>query len=179
MPPRNAKKRQSRGSSNAAPPFAARSARSLSLLILVAVDFVVALLMLASLIGFVIDPDPAIEAVPMYVTLALATSAALLMLFLALNASFFRIADRRRAKDLRLVMWTMGATAIVTGLLTLGGDADGIVTRLFIGAVAFIFLRVQEARIQRAQAVAPETGAEPAPQVAPVKSRQRRGGRRH
>jgi amino acid transporter len=152
----------------------------LSLLVLVAVDFVVAVMMLASFVSFLLDPDPAVEAVPMYVTLTLATIAALLMLFLALNASFFRFVDRRRAKDLRLVMWTMGATAMVTGLLALGGAADGIVTKLFIGAIAFIFLRVQEARLQRARApIAQEVAAEPTVRrAAPAKSRQRRGGRK-
>ena len=181
MSPSNAKKRRPRGAPDEAPPLGARSVRSLSLLVLVAVDFVVAVMMLASFVGFLLDPDPAVEAVPMYVALTLGTIAALLMLFLALNASFFRFVARQRAKDLRLVMWTVGATAIVTGLLTLGGAADGMVTRLFIGAIAFIFLRVQEARLQRAHApVAHEAAAEPTVRpAATVKSRQRRGGRKH
>ena len=66
----------------------ARWIRSGILLALVGVVFVVALLMVVSLVGFVLDPDPAVRAAPMYVTLALTTGAALLMLFLALNASF-------------------------------------------------------------------------------------------
>ena len=56
---------------------------------------VVALLMVVSLVGFVLKPDPAVKAGPMYVTLALTTGAALLMLVMALNASFLPFISRR------------------------------------------------------------------------------------
>jgi hypothetical protein len=69
--------------------------RRVSLLLLVGVVFIVAVLMVISLVGFVLEPDPAVKAGPMYVTLALTTGAALLMLFTALNASFLPFLSRQ------------------------------------------------------------------------------------
>ncbi len=164
----------------AAPPPGAQSARKVSLFLLVGVDFVVAAMMVIMSASFLIKPDPAVKAGPMYVTLALTTVAALLMFFLALNASFLPFLTTKQARDARLVMWVMGATGIVTGILTVGDEAQGIVTRLFVGSIAFIFIRVQESRLERARTSGPPTQAVPAgPKAAPsYKGRQRRGGRK-
>ena len=156
--------------------------RSFSLLLLVLVDFIVAVMMVYTFADFIVDPDPTVRAGPMYVVLALTTGAAVLMFFMALNASLLPRVTPETARNVRLVMWTMGATGVVTGVLTLGTDAESIVMRLFVGALAFIFIRVQEARLDRARrrgfpdqvAAADETRTAPQP-----KARQRRGGRRH
>jgi len=157
-----------------------RSIHTISLLILVGVVFIVALLMVVSLVGFVVEPDPAVKAGPMYVTLALTTGAALLMLIMALNASFLPFVSRGRARDLQLVMWVMGVTGIVTGLLTVGREASPFVTRLVLGSLAFMFITVQNARLAQARAAAragqagpPTSQAQPRP-----RSRQRRAGRK-
>ena len=162
------------------PTTGARAIRSGSLLILVGVVFIVALLMVVSLVEFVLEPDPAVKAGPMYVTLALITGAALLMLFLALNASFLPFMSRERTRNVSLVMWVMGVTGIVTGLLTVGREASPFVTRLVLGSIAFTFITVQNARLARARAAAPAGRAgPPAPQAQPrPRSRQRRGGRK-
>jgi hypothetical protein len=162
------------------PTTGARAIRTLSLLILVGVVFIVALMMVVSLVGFVLKPDPAVKAGPMYVTLALVTGAALLMLFLALNASFLPFLSREQARNLQLVMWAMGVTGIVTGLVTLGGAVSFVVTRLVLGSIAFVFITMQDARLARARAAAPAGQAgPPAPQAQPrPRSRQRRGGRK-
>jgi len=162
------------------PQTGARAIRSVSLLILVGVVFIVALLMVVSLVGFVLKPDPAVKAGPMYLTLTLTTGAALLMLFVALNASFLPFMSRQRARDVQLVMWAMGVTGIVTGLLTVGREASPLVTRLVLGSVAFMFIMLQEARLTRARAAAPAGQAKPpAPQAQPhPRSRQRRAGRK-
>ena len=162
------------------PTTGARAIRTLSLLILVGVVFIVALMMVVSLVGFVLKPDPAVKAGPMYVTLALVTGAALLMLFLALNASFLPFISREQARNLQLVMWVMGVTGIVTGLVTLGGAVSFVVTRLVLGSIAFVFITMQDARLARARAAAPAGQAgPPAPQAQPrPRSRQRRGGRK-
>jgi len=116
----------------------------------------------------------------MYVTLALVTGATLLMLFLALNASFLPFISREQARNLQLVMWVMGVTGIVTGLVTLGGAVSFVVTRLVLGSIAFVFITMQDARLARARAAAPAGQAgPPAPQAQPrPRSRQRRGGRK-
>jgi len=128
----------------------------------------------------VLKPDPAVKAGPMYVTLALTTGAALLMLFLALNASFLPFMSRERTRNVSLVMWVMGVTGIVTGLLTVGREASPFVTRLVLGSIAFTFITVQNARLAQARAAAPAGQAgPPAPQAQPrPRSRQRRGGRK-
>ena len=107
--------------------------RSASLFLLVLVDFVVAVLMVITAVRFVVSPDPAIKAGPMYVVLALTTGSALLMFVMALNASFVPLMTPMHARDVRLVMWTMAATGVVTGMLTLGTAVQGIVLRLFVG----------------------------------------------
>lgn len=123
----------------------------------------------------------------MYVTLALTTGAALLMFIVALNASFLPFMSRERARDVSLVMWVMGVTGIVTGLLTVGRVASPFVTRLVLGSVAFMFITLQNARLAQARAAAragqagpptsqagpPTSQAQPRP-----RSRQRRGGRK-
>ena len=154
--------------------------RIVSLLILVGVVIVVALLMVVSLVGFVRAPDPALKAGPMYVTLALTTGAALLMVFAALDASFLPFLSRQRARDLQLVMWALGVTGIVTGMLTLGGAVSPYVTRLVLGSIAFLFIMLQHARLVRLRAAAPAGQAgPPAPQAQPrPRSQQRRGGRK-
>jgi len=162
------------------PQTGSRSIHTVSLLLLVGVVFIVALMMVVSLVGFVLKPDPAVKAGPMYVTLALTTGAALLMLFLALNASFLPFMSRGRARDLQLVMWAMSVTGIVTGLLTVGREASPFVTRLVLGSVAFMFITVQNARLARARAAAPVgTAGPPGPRALPrPRSQQRRGGRK-
>jgi hypothetical protein len=158
----------------------AKSIRTISLLLLVGVVFVVATLMVISLVGFVLEPDPAVEAGPMYVTLILTTGAALLMLFVALNASFLPFMSRQRAREVQLVMTAMGITGVVTGLLVVGGAANFIVSRLVLASVAFLFIMVQNARLAGARAAA--TGGQAGqtasqPQSRP-RSQQRRGGRK-
>jgi len=162
------------------PTTGARSIPTGSLLLLLCVVFIVALLMVASLVGFVLKPDPAVKAGPMYVTLTLTTGAALLMLIMALNASFLPFISRERAPNVSLVMWAMGVTGIVTGLLTVGREASPFVMRLVVGSIAFMFITVQNARLARARAAAPAGQAgSPAPQAQPrPRSRQRRGGRK-
>ena len=163
------------------PPTAgAKSIRSITLLLLLGVVFIVAVMMVLSLVGFVFRPDPAVKAGPMYVTLALTTGAALLMFIVALNASFLPFMSRERARDVSLVMWVMGVTGIVTGLLTVGRVASPFVTRLVLGSVAFMFITLQNARLAQARAAAragqagpPASQAQPRP-----RSRQRRGGRK-
>lgn len=116
----------------------------------------------------------------MYVTLVLTTSAAMLMLVLALNASYLPFMSRRRVSDLQLIMLAMAVTGVVTGLLTVGGAANPFVMRLIIGGMAFVFISMQNARLTRAREAAP-TGqaAQPAPQARPrPRGRQRRGGRK-
>ena len=169
------------GPSRTSPPTAgARSIRTVSLLLLVGVVFLVALLMVVSLVGFVLKPDPAVKAGPMYVTLTLTTGAALLMLFAALNASFLPFMSRQRARDVQLVMWAMGVTGVVTGVLTLGGAVSSFVMRFVLASVAFMFIAVQNARLARARAAAPARQAgPPASQARPhPRSRQRRAGRK-
>jgi len=169
------------GTGRTPPPTAgAKSIRSVTLLLLLGVVFIVAVMMVLSLVGFVLRPDPAVKAGPMYVTLALTTGAALLMFIVALNASFLPFMSRERARDVSLVMWVMGVTGIVTGLLTVGRVASPFVTRLVLGSVAFMFITLQNARLAQARAAAragqagpPTSQAQPRP-----RSRQRRAGRK-
>jgi hypothetical protein len=177
-------KRRTRGQGpgrTSRPRTGARSIRAGSLLMLLCVVFIVALLMVVSLVGFVLKPDPAVKAGPMYVTLALTTGAALLMLIMALNASFLPIVSRERVRDVHLVMWAMAGTGIVTGLLTVGREASPFVTRLVLGSIAFMFITLQDARLARARAraAAPAGQAKPpAPQAQRPRGRKRRGGRK-
>jgi hypothetical protein len=162
------------------PAAAPRSMRSASLFLLVLVDFVVAVLMVVTAVRFLVSPDPAIKAGPMYVVLALTTGSALLMFVMALNASFVPLMTPMHARDVRLVMWTMAATGIVTGILTLGTAVQGIVMRLFVGFLAFGFIRVQEARLEKARAtgrLGPTAPDSRSPTAQP-KARQRRGGKK-
>ena len=162
------------------PPVGSRSIRNTSLLLLVGVVFIVALLMVVSLAGFVLRPDPAVKAGPMYVTLTLTTGAALLMLILALNASFLPVMSHARERDLQLVMWAMGITGVLTGLLTVGGAARPAAMRFILGGIAFVFITVQHARLARARGAGAQ-GQAPTParqQQAQTGSRQRRGGRK-
>jgi hypothetical protein len=140
----------------------------------------VALLMVVSLVGFVLKPDPAVKAGPMYVTLALTTGAALLMLIMALNASFLPFMSRARAPNVYLVMSAMGVTGVVTGLLTVGRAASPFVTRLALGSIALMFITRQNARLARArEAARAEQARQPARHAQPrPRSRQRRGGRK-
>ena len=154
--------------------------RSASLFLLVLVDFVIAVLMVITTARFVSSPDPGIKAGPMYVVLALTTGAAVLMFVMALNASFVPLMTPEHARDLRLVMWTMAATGVVTGMLTLGTAVQGIVMRLFFGVLAFVFIRVQEARLEKIRRSGQSAATAPYAQKAAAqpKARQRRGGRR-
>ena len=166
----------------ARPSRAGQTTRSGTLLLLVLVDFIVAVMMVYTSADFIADPDPTVRAGPMYVVLALTTGAALLMFFMALNASLLPLVTPASARNVRLVMWTMGATGVITGVLTLGADAEAIVMRLFVAALAFIFIRVQEARLERARTRGfPEQGAaaQETPSAPRPKARQRRGGRKH
>jgi hypothetical protein len=191
MSPSKSNKRQPVGQGpggTAHPTAGARAIRTTSLWILVGVVFIVALLMVISLVEFVLKPDPAVKAGPMYVTLTLTTAAALLMLFMALNASFLPFMPRERARNVSLVMWVMGVTGIVTGLLTVGGAAGQYATRLVLASVAFMFIMMQNTRLAQARAAAragqagPFAG-QPDPSAAKAqprpRSRQRRAGRKH
>ncbi len=167
------------------PPAGARSIRTVSLLLLVGVVFAMALLMVFSLIGFVLRPDPTVKAGPMYVTLTLITAGALLMLLLALDSSYLPIFSRARARNVQLVMLATAGTGAVTGLLTLGSQAGPYVTRLMLGSIAFAFITMQRARLARAGAAAPagqqarSPAGRPQPRPRPRNaSRQRRGGRK-
>jgi hypothetical protein len=167
-----------------------RSMRTVTLSMLVGIDVIVALMMIGSAVGFVMKPEPAVEAGPMYVTLALTTVAVVLMAFLAVDATFFPVLTRAQRANLSLVMWSMAATGVVTGILALGGAVNAIVMRLFVATLAYVFISVQRSRIERAQAAAPASGKQAAvsgavrPTAAATprpaaKSRQRKGGRKH
>lgn len=173
--------------SNARPVNRENSMRSATLFLLVGADAIVAVTLLGSLFGFLLRPDPAVKAVPMLVTLFLTTAAALLMTLLAVNATYYPVLSRAQRANLSLVMWTMGATGVVTGLLTLGGAVSSIVMRLMVGSLAYFFIAFQRSRIERMRAAAAAgrsaapAGRAPAPASkaqASVKSRQRRGGRK-
>ena len=164
----------------ARPGAGARPIRTVTLFLLVGVVFIVAVQMIVSCVGFVLDPDPAVKAGPMYVTLVLTTGAALLMFMMALNASFLPFVSRRQAPNVYLVMGAMGITGVVTGLLTVGGEAGTFAARLVLGAIALTFITVQNTRLARAQEASPAGQADlPAPRAKPhPQSRQRRGGRK-
>ena len=164
------------------PATSGRSIRTLSLLLLVGVVAIVALLMLVSLFDFILKPDPAVRAGPMYVTLALTTGASLLMLLVALNATYLPVMSRRQVPNFLLVMGAMGVTGVVTGILTIGSAASPYVTRLVLASMAFTFIMIQDARLAKARAAA-ATDREadpPAPRrQSRPQTRQRRGGRKH
>jgi hypothetical protein len=155
------------------------SIRTATLAMLVCVVLIVALLMVAELVRFALHPDPAVKAGPMYVILTLATIAAMLMLVLALNASFLPFMSRQRAANMGLVMWAMGLTAVVTGVLTVGQAAGSMVARFCIGGLAFVFITRQNARLARVRATAPADPVGPPAKPTQVRprGRQRRGGR--
>lgn len=176
----NSRQRVARGGGR--PPrlqTAGRSVHSSTLLLLVMVVFIVALLMVLSLIGFVVKPNPAVKAGPMYVTLALTTLASLLMALMALNASYLPIIPAKQAPNIHLVMWAMGVTGVVTGLLTLGKSASSIAMRFTVAGIAFMFITTQNARRTRARAAASAGRASAPAPAAHSRSRQRRGGRKH
>ena len=164
----------------ARPGASARPIRTVTLFLLVGVVFIVAVQMIVSCVGFVLDPDPAVKAGPMYVTLVLTTGAAVLMFMMALNASFLPFVSRRQAPNVYLVMGAMGITGVVTGLLTVGGEAGTFAARLVLGAIALTFITVQNTRLARAREASPAGQAgPPAPRAKPrPQSRQRRGGRK-
>lgn len=184
-------KRQSAGpgSGRTAPPPRREngSIRAGTLLLLVIVVVATALLSVVSAAQFVAHPAAGVRAGPMYVTLALTTGAAMLMAVMALNASFLPIMSPQRAANVHLVMWSMGLTGVVTGILTVGGAAGSAVTRLVLGGLAFVFITTQNSRLARARAraqaglpAAPGGGAPAPARQAPAHagSRQRRGGRK-
>lgn len=153
-----------------------------TLVLLVCAVFIMALLMVVSSVRFVANPDPAVKAGPMYVTLALTTGAAMLMLVMALNASFLPFTTRQRAANVHLVMWAMGITGVVTGLLTVGQAASPLVTRLVLAGIAFAFITRQNGRRARARARALASAGQAGPPARQTQvragSRQRRGGRK-
>jgi hypothetical protein len=166
-----------------------KAIRNGTLFALVLADFLAALFLVVKSVVFVVSPDPGVKAGPMYVTLALCTISALLMLTLALNASFLPILTRQRERDLRLVAWATGGTGVATGVLSVGAAAQPLVIALFIAAIAFVFIWIQEARIDRARRLGPPAGgggrapargekAGVAGTMGTYKSRQRRGGRK-
>ncbi len=169
------------GAGRTPPPASGRSIRTLSLLLLVGVVAIVALLMLVSLLDFILKPDPAVRAGPMYVTLALTTGASLLMLLVALNATYLPVMSRRQVPNFVLVMGAMGVTGVVTGILAIGSAATPYVTRLVLASMAFTFIMIQDARLTKARAAATGRNADPpAPRQQPrPRTRQRRGGRKH
>ena len=77
------------------PSRSARSVRTSTLTLLVIVVVVVAATMVGSAVRFVLAPDPAVKAGPMYVVLAMLTVASLLMALLAVNTTYYR--DARAA----------------------------------------------------------------------------------
>ena len=162
-----------------APGMGTGSIRTATLAVLVGVVLIVALLMVAELARFALHPDPAVKAGPMYVVLTLATVAAMLMLVLTLNASFLPLMSRQRAANMGLVMWAMGITAVVTGVLTVGQAAGSMVTRFCVGGIAFVFITRQNARLARARVTTPADPVGPPVRPTQVRpgSRQRRGGR--
>jgi hypothetical protein len=190
MSHRRSNKRQPAGQGpglTSRPQTGGRSIHTVSLLLLLGVVFVVALLMVVSLVGFVLKPDRAVRAGPMYVTLTLTTGAALLMLIMALNASYLPFVSRQRAPNAYLIMSAMGVTGVVTGLLTVGRAASPFVIRLALGSIALMFITRQNARLARAREAArarqtgpPAPGAQrPATRAQQhSRSRQRRGGRK-
>ena len=157
-----------------------RAVRVGTLLLLVAVVLIAALSMVVSFIDFVVKPDPSVRAGPMYVTLTLTTVATVLMLVMALNATFVPLMSRANAASLQLVSWAMGITGSVTGLLTVGRPAGPLVWRFALAAIAFMFISRQNVRLTRARAAAPPASqATSAGQVpAHRRGRQRRGGRK-
>jgi uncharacterized membrane protein YfcA len=171
-----------------------QSIRTLSTSLLVGVVAIVAVLMVMSFAGFAAKPDPAIKAGPMYVTLALTTGAALLMLFVAVNATYWPVISRVQARNVHLVMWTMGIVGIITGVLTVGRPVSSFVQRLVIASIALVFIVLQDARLAKARAAAAAGGgqgqgaaakpqgpgrqAKPNVQARRPASRQRRGGRK-
>lgn len=157
-----------------------RAVRNVTLLALVLVEFLTVALLLGKCVSFVVNPDPAVKAGPMYVTLALTTISALLMLALAVNASLFPFVTQAQARDVRLVMVATGATGILTGVLTVGVAVQSVVTILFVGAIAYAFIWVQEARIERAyRSGRSSQPGQPGETTKPrARSRQRRGGRK-
>ena len=172
-----------------------RLARGGSLFLLVLVVAGVTAMMVVSLVRFVAEPDPTVRAGPTYVTLALTTGAMLLMLALALNASYLPLLSRARVNDMSLVMWTMLAIGVVTGMLTLGGDVTQYAGRLVVAAIAFTFITVQHGRLAKARAGVPaaqtdtpagqtdtpagQTSTSAAEAQPHPRRRQRRGGRKH
>jgi hypothetical protein len=170
------------------PAPAARLTRSVSLFLLTLVVLVVAVMMLSSLVGFVLEPDPDVRAGPMYVTLALITGATLLMAALTLNATYRPFLSRRRVNDMSLVMWSMLVTGLVTGVLIFGEDVTAYVARAVVAGIAFVFIAMQHSRLERARTAPPAertdaSAEQPSTPAAegrpPVRSRQRRGGRKH
>jgi hypothetical protein len=107
------------------------------------------------------------------------------MALLALNATFLPIMTKAQVANASLVMWTMAATGVVTGILTLGGAVNTLLMRLFVGSLAYAFIWMQSSRIARARAAQSAGGqaaGEPSPPASSARSqprtRQRRGGRK-
>ncbi len=175
------------------PTRGARSTRTITLLVLVLTVAIVAVTMVVSLVEFVLRPNPAVKAGPMYVTLTMVTISLLFMVILALNASFVPLLTRQRARDLSLVTWALGVTGVLTGMLTLGNGVGSIVTRFVVAAIAFAFIAIQDARLAKARtaaaaaapasasasAASPGRVAAPAARKQAQRSRQRRGGHKH
>ncbi len=169
------------------PTKSAQSMRTTTLTLLVVVVVVIAATMVGSAVRFVLAPDAAVKAGPMYVVLALMTVASLLMALLAINSTFLRVLTRRQVADVSLVMWTTAVTGTITGILTLGGAVNSLVMRLLVGTMAYAFIWMQSARLAKARAAQASGGGPAAPRRAPAaarpaptasKSRQRRGGRK-
>ena len=169
------------------PGMGPRTIRKGTLLVLALVNVAAALILLARTLVFVLDPDPAVKAGAMYVTLALCTMSGVLMAVMAVNIAIFRFMTRQQQRDMRLVAWATGGTGMVTGVLTVGTAAQTVVMPLFVGAIAFVFIWVQDARIDRAQRTGASQGSGAAPRAwrgtggtgaKREKTRQRRGGRK-
>jgi hypothetical protein len=177
---------RSRNVLTTAPSRSARAMRTSTLTLLVVVVVVIAVTMVGSAVRFVLAPDPAVKAGPMYVVLAMLTVASLLMALLAVNATFYRVLDRRQVNDVSLVMWTMAAVGVVVGILALGGAVNSLVVRLCVSTTAYVFIWMQAVRIEKARAAqaaghasAPVRRPAAAPAQPKGKHRQRRGGRKH
>ncbi|HMK92049.1 MAG TPA: hypothetical protein VK576_03540 [Thermoleophilia bacterium] len=172
------------------------SVRVSSLLLLDITVGVVAFLLLRGFLLFVRVPVHPARFPQLAAALGLMTAGVMLMLLLALNASFFRVMTRRTAASLSLVAWVAAVSGVVLGVAMGGSTASKYAGYVVVGGLAFVFISTQDARLAKARAraaaarqgpsggpEAPASGARPSgraqrpPQQPRVRSRQRRGGR--
>ena len=166
------------------------SVRRFTLFLLDATVVVITFLLLRAFLLYVRAPVHPARFAELAAALGLMTAAAMLMLLLSLNASFFPVLKRRTAALLTAVAWTTAVGGVVLSVGLGGGTATRYAGYLVVGALAFVFITVQEARIAKARAQGapgqqpdrPSSGrsqtAAPAATKPRVRSKQRRGGRK-